>query len=1318
MLRARQRVSRPVTRASLRRISRSATSLLAAAATVTSLGALSGACAPDEPSFPKEQTLGRELFALVCDRVGAQALREDLTGASFRNVCHPKPDGSYENEVKTEMLPALQRTARNTKGEAVSLDQQKANRAHRVARIEALARHRDELIEAFEAMIPAIDVPVAERTRNDSGVCIDGKSSKTRPLRRELAASAARMLDLFGDGTVVDLTRSLGDFVSAVKADTKGHEAVTHILNRTGYQPADLALGFIRPAVAYPRLPDLSHALLSRLANGPELDALSEVAHHELRDLAATPPDPVPAALVERPDPLVPGRAILSRPRTALELVKGMAFSEDDVFKVGDSRLVVRRDVRGVALVSRIEGKLPSPFLDATGDGLPDVDERGVFVTTSGVAPTPFFAPAAPESAGARDALGRATSKDNGTPLYAYLDTSRTLLASVLRDARRAFPEAPDGTPRAAPVDLLAAAPALGGARAAKPTTQRTYADGGRVTYRGFDAKTAPLVDLVYALGQLLAMPSMRDGMALVRSLAAEHPSELARLVRVVHEMIAAMDEYPNARLSPRETFGDDLLALFIEIGREPGLLEDFFRNGLGDPNFVPLGEMLVKYVTHRDELAYMRDSSAPADEALLNGPPMLRGTSKPIDPKNPFTVEVDRGKPDTGTNRSLLQRMLAALHETIGVPICTKPGAVAHMKIRWPPDAPVGVPVDFDYPTSRLLRAVCAFVAADIPDVPLPACSLIKVDNIADTIVSFATGKVKFETPDKCLAGIIANKALTVFSGPLDTYMAQMSGIKGFDIAKPELGALGRFGYFEAPYAAFPESPAFLGDNFYPKTRDFVKDVIDPVPTALCPQVQVPGPYGTTVTMRQCRSFADTLRARHDGVLFSLDVLPLLDGLAPLAKVFDQHGKAPLVIKLLDTLHLHYGTEAQSKDECDPSLPKTDPRWCPQDGGARLEPVVARVARGDTFPALHDIALALRDTKISHCDSYDASGACTATRDVDGISVFADLVRSIIDPANWKNAADRRGRTYAERGDGERTELSGAYLLFDALGAASNALDRFAKEPGGEGLAEAWRKATMSLLDTFAAVEGDGKETRFRNPATPRALTMLVDAFGSELVARCPQPGQCPWLQRDLADSVGSFIEGPLFAALVDVVDAVRTDGTARAELDRFIAYFLAQSEDLDVLRATTSATADFLELLEDRENLKPLMGLLAHAFAPGNKGRRAVVPEALAALGRLNVRDVDASGKPSCISKLDPNQAMQVVLERLVTPSVGGRTPLEVIGAAIMDVNRADPNTTGPLLQTDVQNAATEVEDFVNDPSSGLARVVNVLAKVTAAK
>ena len=47
-------------------------------------------CAKDEPkdTRPQGPSLGQDIFGVLCDRVGAQALHEDLSGASYNDICH------------------------------------------------------------------------------------------------------------------------------------------------------------------------------------------------------------------------------------------------------------------------------------------------------------------------------------------------------------------------------------------------------------------------------------------------------------------------------------------------------------------------------------------------------------------------------------------------------------------------------------------------------------------------------------------------------------------------------------------------------------------------------------------------------------------------------------------------------------------------------------------------------------------------------------------------------------------------------------------------------------------------------------------------------------------------------------------------------------------------------------------------------------------------------------------------------------------------------------------------------------------------------
>src|SRR5437660_7115514 len=82
---------------------------------------------------PPRGSLGRELYSMVCDRVGAQALREDVTGGSYHAICHPDPaTGKYAEKVDQALLVDLDPSAVDTSGKPVALDVQKQHRKYRI----------------------------------------------------------------------------------------------------------------------------------------------------------------------------------------------------------------------------------------------------------------------------------------------------------------------------------------------------------------------------------------------------------------------------------------------------------------------------------------------------------------------------------------------------------------------------------------------------------------------------------------------------------------------------------------------------------------------------------------------------------------------------------------------------------------------------------------------------------------------------------------------------------------------------------------------------------------------------------------------------------------------------------------------------------------------------------------------------------------------------------------------------------------------------------------------------------------------------------
>src|SRR5207244_13045990 len=86
---------------------------------------VAGACTDEIDTtrvVPKRGTLGEELYGVVCDRVGAQALHEDLTGASFIGICHKDETAKYRDKVDQTRLPPAVDGAIDVNGKPVTVE--------------------------------------------------------------------------------------------------------------------------------------------------------------------------------------------------------------------------------------------------------------------------------------------------------------------------------------------------------------------------------------------------------------------------------------------------------------------------------------------------------------------------------------------------------------------------------------------------------------------------------------------------------------------------------------------------------------------------------------------------------------------------------------------------------------------------------------------------------------------------------------------------------------------------------------------------------------------------------------------------------------------------------------------------------------------------------------------------------------------------------------------------------------------------------------------------------------------------------------------
>lgn len=1322
------------------------------------LALLALACGPGfttDRNTPPRGTLGRELFIGLCDRVGAQALPEDVTGSSWHAICHPDAQGHWGSTVDTARLVALDPNAVDTQGRPVPLSVQQADRAYRVARIEALGKDRDEVIGAFDAALPDQALALDDLANADPTKSCDAAGMGR--LHDELANVLGRMVTLEDDGTMPLFTESLGNLMNNVKRSPDAQAALARFDARQGYRPLDLAIGVGRPILEYPQLVPMVQTLLSLLATdsdpynpagiidpskplGPGnrkpiagkdaalMQQLLTVGREEFRSSVA----PAPLALLtSTPDPAVPNRAILSRPRTSLELTRQILLQSDPAFDIGLSptRYVVARDPRAYAAVPLVMGAVPAPFSDANADGLPDVDALGQFVTIDGSpVPSPFFSPDGVD--GSRDAEGRATGVTTPT-LYTYLDVGQTFLASLQNNLVPLLDPDPSHGHETV-LNALGGAYALFGSRDQGMASMRQYPPDPEsatpmapvsLPYDAFHPEDSPLQDLVYALGVMLSDPVMDDVLQLSRQMMANHPKELARLVGIGLQIKALADAHPEAKIPANSTLWDELLDVIAKIAHVQdnigagGILEDLIL-AFGPGATTQLQQTFAAYIANRDVLDYDHGSTSGGLMNALNGP-ALDVTSND---HQAMHTPVDRTMPDVGTNQSGLQRFMRLLHDANGLDVCTKAGAVAHITINitQPPLPPA--PISVNYPTDTATVAIaCGLVGQSPPPNPMPQCGILRIQNVDALLLDVALGTATFDIRDPCLKALM-NSPLTSIVGGVDTFLQQQSGIAGFD-THPTVQGVGRLVYFDTAHDGLPgdTNPNTM------TTNTFLSGVLDPVPTMVCDPAPFTDSDGTMLNLRKCSSYSDTIRGRDPGFIFPIEEFNFVQNVQPLAKAFDSHKASLMFVDLFDTLHLHWADAQVPKTECDPTLPRTDARWCSQDGAVSYEALFTDIfTKTDLFQALADTVPVIAGITVQHCDQQDpTTHACTKSSPRTGVQVLAQAVRVMVDPALNQGLTDRHGVQTAPRNDGTTNpQVTPIYLMVDALDAIDTAFANWATAHPSDDRKPAWRTARSQLVDQFFSTTGSGTATTWANQSIPAMSPGLIDALQAQILAQCPDRSSraaCSYWTTQMPQNLADVVGGPTFAAVMDLVDALRADDTARAQVEQLLQYLMGPGPSPDARAAMMAATVDGLQYLGDDTNLAPLYAagadlLGAPTLDPNGKVvRRGLADATIELLSHVFAAARDAQSHEICAKEIDPNHAIAAVLSSFVAPVGTQQPPIEALMDVTADVNRVHPGASAKLDANDYANVANEISEFCLDPSRGLEQVYTVVRDAT---
>ncbi|EYF08472.1 hypothetical protein [Chondromyces apiculatus] len=1246
---------------------------------------------------PFTATLGDDLYGVLCDRVGASALAEDLTGASYQGVCHPDGEGNYADEVNAAVLPVPSGA--------------KAEEARRLglSRLEAMVRRRAELIRAVNTAFPdeEIDNPVTEQGGDTIG------------LHDALLAYSQELAKLYdthpyapgGEALLPGSTRSLGRLFAALAESEAARGSFAQMWGRQGYRPTSAILGAIRAALAYPGMRALSTTSTEVIGPGgvaaPAFDQLLAVVKQELltarSNVAALPPVAVDAATGEP-----------SRPRSSMEILGSLLALEDEAFAPGIAKAptyIVARDRRGMAL------PLPGgPFADANGDGLADVDASGRFVAAGApVAVDPPFVIPGMASQGALDAFGRPE------PLvYRYIDTSRTAGAALARTMVPLLDPvqyATEGTPEPwareheSLMYAMSGAYLLYGDREAATydhQAEKILPAGSTCAhctpYQRFRGEASPLADLTHATGQLLADPESDALLLGLRDLLANHEQVVARLIGAAlrareiaaeHDKKAAQGEEPRAELPYEAPIWDEMAVVLGRIADRPGLTTRLFaalasRDAQGTPILLKptesawgpgvshVGETMARFFRNRDRMSYDPGTSG---TSRINGAALnltvtaATGSPSYVDPTTP----VDWKAPRIGENKSVMQRSFELIHDAHGATACNK----EHAEIRV-----FGIPFG-DY----------------------GECSLFQFDNVATFYVDslLPAGhpkKSKIEIKNGFLSGLL--NFADFFNIDVNSLFEDGSGITGLTLTPttPALNRLVFFGADSTRYSNLPDLDPYRGSS-NEDTNLFVSGLIEPASSSVCPK----NPAGAS----QCGPPTDVMRLRDRETIFVWERLGFVDYLRPVITAFADEPCAAgepkacgeeMFADIVRVLNRHW-PGAEHGPECAKSgTPATNPKYCSEAGVASYEPLLADTMETDLVPALVEFSRAVSELSSITVQRGPAAGEVWT-----GAEVLERMTRVTFSQeyAAQVGMVDRKGSPSTTWVDGTPQAQVTLFSLFaDAL----HGFDaRFAESAAGDAAGDAqarkgqWKRARSQIVDALFEVEGEGTEARFKNAATPRLLVAGIDLLREQLNANCPDReagGGCPWAKVTLGQKMAETMSGPLFAAIMDVNEALRANEPARRELGKMLQYLLGATGDDAALSATLASLTDLCQVVASDDVLSPILKAVAGVASPGGdaEGAGAV----FAALPVL---------RAMADERYDRYHVMDRVLPALVTPMDGGQgpAPIEVVLDVIAEVNRLDAADDRPLAPGDYAEVFGSVGDFLTDTTRGVEQLYTIV-------
>ena len=707
-----------------------------------------------------------------------------------------------------------------------------------------------------------------------------------------------------------------------------------------------------------------------------------------------------------------------------------------------------------------MNGAIPPPFEDTNNDGLADVDGNGNFITSDGsVPPSPFDAVGA--SPATRDGCGRALrtgsgggSEDAGagpTPggqdagagedggcaavspcagvpasalLYNYIDTSSVFATSLLQHT---YPLVnPDPTARHETVMYaLAGAPLLFGTRDGSATSSKCYDPdplnpsncddpASLLNYNAFETASSPILDLVYALGQMLGDPTIDDTLAYVKALFTQQLGFMARLTSDALQMKANANAHLEAKIPATSTFWDEMLDVTVQLEQEPGLLEDVLTS-LGADGSQNLGQIFANYMHFNDQISY-------------DDPPTRRRPQRAAAQRHHRRLRRqhgDPGGPDAARHRLQPERDPA-------LPVARprhgrRDGLQQAGSHRHRPGDPPPRTVN-----------VCREGSAQLGSQPFQECAVFKIENLAkfylDSIVGKATLNFRSDFLKSGILGIgaatvdLVEQSSQIGLNANDTYgFWDDTSAKTF---RPRPQFLNRLVFFDQTTHTSSSDPLNM-------TQQFLASLNGPdIGSSVCPErtIQDPclsspdcqdatdiDPGGIIPGLRTCQD-GDWLSQRDPDTIFVWEQFGFYQSITPLA-----HG----VHQPRARGHLHHpdgdalpplgrraGDGGRVHLSADPTAQYQRAR---RTASSRTSRSSSSSTPADILPALHDARAALQATHHPALHAIDASRTRARRTRLNGITVLAqrDAGAPRPEPGLAIGLVDRHGNVTGLRNDG-----------------------------------------------------------------------------------------------------------------------------------------------------------------------------------------------------------------------------------------------------------------------------------------------------------